>query len=184
MLLIFAGLPGTGKSTLARAMAPLLGAAVLDKDVIRAALFEPGRVEYSQEQDDFCQELMLQTAAWLLAKDPALYVFLDGRTFSKEYQRRRVIDSGYHWALIECVCNEQSALRRVAAQPDHPAKNRTAALYREVARAWEPIPPPKLMVNTDEPLEACVTQAVDYITAARSAAKPNLPTRPTGTPTP
>lgn len=184
MLVMFAGLPGTGKSALARALASLLGAAVLDKDVIRAALFEPGRVEYSQEQDDFCQELMLQTVGWLLAKDPALYVFLDGRTFSREYQRRRVMDSGYSWALIECVCDEQTALDRVAAQPDHPAKNRTAALYREVARAWEPIPAPKLTVNTDEPLEACVTRAVAYITAARRAAKPNSPTRPTGTPTP
>ena len=68
MIVIMAGLPGTGKSTLARALAQRLPGAVLDKDAIRAALFQPAYVEYSPAQDDFCQEIMLQTAAYLLAK--------------------------------------------------------------------------------------------------------------------
>src|SRR5689334_7010040 len=63
MIVMMAGLPGSGKSTVARAIAQRLPGTVLDKDVIRAALFDPARIEYSQEQDDFCQEIMLQTAA-------------------------------------------------------------------------------------------------------------------------
>src|SRR5947209_2269421 len=46
MLIAMAGLPGTGKSTLARQMARALSGVVLDKDVIRAALFPPALVEY------------------------------------------------------------------------------------------------------------------------------------------
>jgi predicted kinase len=42
-----AGLPGTGKSTLARVLANDLGGVVLDKDVIRAALFPAALIEYS-----------------------------------------------------------------------------------------------------------------------------------------
>jgi len=72
MIVIMAGLPGTGKSTLARALAQRLPGTVLDKDAIRAALFQPPHVEYSLAQDDFCQEIMLQTAAYLLAKDAEL----------------------------------------------------------------------------------------------------------------
>ena len=53
-------LPGMGKSTLARALAHRLPGAVLDKDAIRAALFQPAHTEYSLAQDDFCQEIMLQ----------------------------------------------------------------------------------------------------------------------------
>ena len=118
MIVIIAGLPGTGKSTLAQALAQRLPCAVLDKDSIRASLFQPAYVEYSQAQDDFCQEIMLQTAAYLLSKHADLHVLLDGRTFSRRYQRDRVIEFcsqlGTTWATMECVCSEATALGRIA----------------------------------------------------------------------
>jgi predicted kinase len=64
MLIAMAGLPGTGKSTLAHHLAHALAAIVLDKDVIRAALFPPAWVEYSTEQDDFCMSVMFRVSAY------------------------------------------------------------------------------------------------------------------------
>src|SRR5208283_5095100 len=132
MIVILAGLPGTGKSTLAQALAQRLAGAVLDKDAIRAALFQPDYVEYSAAQDDFCQVIMLKTAAYLLKRNTGLHVLLDGRTFSRRYQRERVIEFcsqvGTAWAMVECVCAEQTALRRLSeamAEHSHPAANRT-----------------------------------------------------------
>src|SRR6266481_663135 len=117
MIVIMAGLPGTGKSTLARALAQRLPGAVFDKDAIRAALFQPAHIEYSQAQDDFCQEIMLQSGGYLLSKDSELYVLLDGRTFSRRYQRERVIEFCSQvkttWATLECVCTEETALGRL-----------------------------------------------------------------------
>jgi adenylylsulfate kinase len=170
MIVIMAGLPGSGKSTLARALAQRLPGAVLDKDVIRAALFQPAYVEYSLAQDDFCQGIMLQTAAYLLAKDAGLHILLDGRTFSRRYQRERVIEFcrqvGTTWAMLECVCPQQAALERLAeavAQKSHPAANRTPMLYRQVREAWEPIDQPKLVIDTGANLDACVDQALGYL---------------------
>ena len=170
MIVIMAGLPGTGKSTLARALAQRLPGAVLDKDAIRAALFQPAHVEYSLAQDDFCQEIMLQTAAYLLAKDAELHVLLDGRTFSRRYQRERVIEFcmqvGSTSATLECVCAEQTALRRLAeavAQNTHPAANRTPELYRQIRKTWEPIDHPKLVLDTDANLDSCVDGALRYL---------------------
>ncbi len=172
MIVIIAGLPGTGKSTLARALAQRLPGAVLEKDSIRASLFPPAYVEYSLAQDDFCGDIMLQTAAYLLSKHPELHVLLDGRTFSRRYQRDRVIEFstqlGTTWATLECVCSEASALGRIAeavAANSHLAANRTPQLYREIRKAWEPIDPPRLVIDTDEPLEACVDRALRYLTA-------------------
>src|SRR5437879_3880426 len=172
MIVIMAGLPGTGKSTLARALAQRLPGAVLDKDAIRAALFQPAHVEYSLTQDDFCQEIMLKTAAYLLAKDTELHVLLDGRTFSRRYQRERVIEFceklGSAWAVLECVCAEQTALGRLAeamARKIHPATNRTPELYRQIQKTWEPIDPPKFVSDTDDSLDSCVDQARRYLAA-------------------
>jgi predicted kinase len=157
MIVMMAGLPGTGKSTLARALAERLEGMVLDKDVVRAALFAPGLLEYSAEQDDFCMEIMLKTAGYLLKKHSGLHVLLDGRTFSKRYQRERVIElcprAGTKWAILECVCSEETALHRLAAgRESHMAKNRTAELYREIRDGWETIEEPKLVVDTDREL--------------------------------
>jgi adenylylsulfate kinase len=170
MIVMMAGLPGTGKSTLARALAQRLPGAVLDKDAIRATLFQPAHVEYSLAQDDFCQGIMLQTAAYLLAKDAELHVLLDGRTFSRRYQRERVIEfcsqAGITCATLECVCAEQTALGRLAeavAQNTHPAANRTPELYRQIRKAWEPIDGLKLVIDTDANLNSCVDQALRYL---------------------
>jgi predicted kinase len=170
MIVIMAGLPGTGKSTLARALAQRLPGAVLDKDAIRAALFQPAHVEYSPAQDDFCQEIMLQTAAYLLGKDAELHVLLDGRTFSRRYQRERVIQFCSQvettWATLECSCAEQTALGRLTeavVANTHLAANRTPELYREIRKAWEPIDHPKLVIDTDANLDFCVDRALRYL---------------------
>ena len=54
-----------------------LAGCVLSKDEIRAALFAPDDIEYSTAQDDFCMDVMLQTAGFLLREDPERKVFLD-----------------------------------------------------------------------------------------------------------
>ncbi|HLJ44418.1 MAG TPA: ATP-binding protein [Bryobacteraceae bacterium] len=166
MLVIMAGLPATGKSTLARALSERSNGVVLDKDPIRRALFPPHEIEYSSEQDDFCMELMLQTAAYLWRRNPERVVFLDGRTFSHEYQIRRAVEfagsAGQPFRIIECVCSEATARRRLEhdiAEQRHPAANRDFALYLRVKAAFEPITLPKLIVNTDGPLAEAVAQA-------------------------
>src|SRR5882762_4307042 len=91
MIILMAGLPGTGKTTLAYALAEITGGSVLSKDQIRAALFSQEDIEYSVAQDDLCMEVMLQAARFLLQKNPQRKIFLDGRTFSRRYQIDRVL---------------------------------------------------------------------------------------------
>jgi predicted kinase len=163
MIVMMAGLPGTGKSTLARALAKRMSGVVLDKDEIRRALFPPEDIEYSTEQDDFVLEIMLETARFLLQKDAGRHVFLDGRPFSRRYQLERVMEYakglGQEWRIVECVCPEETARRRIEEQ-DHPAGNRDFALYLRVKARFEEIGFPKAVVDTERPLEECVEEVL------------------------
>jgi adenylylsulfate kinase len=170
VIVAMAGLPGTGKSTIARQLAGILPAVVLDKDRVREALFPAALVEYSTRQDDFCMDIMLQTAAYLLHNNAAQHIIIDGRTFSQEYQVIRVKG----WAaqvempleIIECVCSDDTAQRRLAAdvaEGKHLAGNRDVALYMALKARFQPIQGPKLVVNTDHDLAACVAQCLAYL---------------------
>jgi len=169
MIILMAGLPGTGKTTLARELAEHTGGAVLSKDEIRAAIFSPKDIEYSTTQDDSVMEVMIQEARLLLRKDPARNVFFDGRTFSRRYQIERVLavakELDQPFRIIECICSDETARRRLDVERDdsHPAHNRTFALHQKVKGYFEPITYPKTAVCTDEPLEQCVLQAMAAI---------------------
>jgi len=169
MIVLMAGLPGTGKTTIARELASRTQGAVLSKDEIRAAIFSLRDIEYSVEQDDFVMEVMLDTARFLLQRSPDRTIFLDGRTFSRRYQIDRVLsfarESSQSWVILECTCSEESVRKRLdTPDPLHPAHNRTFALYLEMKSRFEPIIYPKITLNTDEPLDRYLSQALAAIT--------------------
>ncbi len=170
MLIVMAGLPGTGKSTVARRLSQILRAPVLDKDAIRAALFRPEDIEYSRQQDDLCVEIALQVAAFLLRRRQNRPVILDGRTFSRSEDVTHLLDAAQTMSaqvvFIECVCSEETALQRLEQDQmtgTHPAKNRGIALYRHLRATADPLTTPHLSVNTEEPLDDVITACLAYL---------------------
>jgi len=165
-----AGLPGTGKTTLARELALRTSGRVLSKDEFRHAIFSSEEIEYSSKQDDFCLHLMLGTAGYLLARNSTRKMFLDGRPFSRRYQIENVLAAAGRlhqpWLILECVCSEETVRRRLEADATsgaHLAENRDFQLYLEVKARFEAITFPKTMISTDDSLESCIEQALGVL---------------------
>jgi predicted kinase len=155
-LVVLAGLPGTGKSTVAHALAARLDAVVLDKDAARAALFEPRDVEYTREQDDFVVHVLLELLAFHSQRGARKVAVFDGRTFVRSEAREQLVRATakahavVHW--IECTCATELARERLAvdaAGGSHPAANRTPLLHDQLAALAEPFTEERLVLRTD-----------------------------------
>lgn len=174
MIVLMAGLPGTGKSTLANELAAQTSGRVLSKDELRHAIFGAEEIEFSSAQDDFCLNLMLETAEYLLSRSPTRLIFLDGRPFSRRYQIENVVAAAASmnqpWRILECICSDETAQRRLAADAQsgvHPAGNRDFQLYLEVKSRFETIVHPKTVIETDQPRQSSLQQALAALRTER-----------------
>jgi predicted kinase len=168
LLVAMAGLPGTGKSTLAAALAEALPAVVLDKDKLRAGLIPTEKIEYSRAQDDYIFELLLKAAEYNLNR--CRNVILDGRTYTRRYQVERVElfarEQEADLRIVECVCPQKLALQRL--QNDliagvHPAADRSPDLYMKLIAESELIEMKHLKVDTSQNIEFCLAACIGYL---------------------
>jgi predicted kinase len=180
MIVQLAGLPGTGKSTLAAAIRDRLGLAclVLDKDRVRHALYGDAHTEYNRPQDDFVVSLLHQAAARHLASREDASIILE-RTCTRAYQLADAVTlaarAGRPLAVIECVCPDHVARDRLAdarRAHAHPAANRDFHLYQKLRAEADPITVPVLRLPTDTPIGESAARALAYL--ARVAAETAL----------
>ena len=170
MIILMAGLPATGKSTVAQALASALPGVILNKDRARTALFPPSEIDYSVSQDDLVMDILRQATAYILRRDRSKHVLIDGRPFAKRYQlepwKTLAAELDVPVRIIECVCADEIARQRLAsatARGDHVAANRDYAMYRRLKAGFEPIVDPKLVLDTQQSLEQCVAAALAYL---------------------
>src|SRR5437764_8986344 len=171
MLIAMAGLPGSGKSTLATCLEERLGAVVLDKDRVRAALFPPRVLDYSAGQDDITMAAIYPAVRAIHKANAGQAVVIDGRTYLRPGQVRSLLDLaeslGEAPHVIECVCDDAVArerLERDLARGGHPAGNRTFALYLSLKADAEPIAVPHLVVDTGRlSLAECAARCLGYL---------------------
>ncbi|HZP57364.1 MAG TPA: ATP-binding protein [Dehalococcoidia bacterium] len=157
------GEPGSGKSTVARALAHRIGAVVLDKDVIKSALLRAGLDEARAAPAAY--EAYFDLARMLVRQGAA--VVLDNPVFWPRVEEQWLALAalaGSPPLLIECVCADRGELRRrlaareaLASQPREPLD-----LARHAGAAPTAFQP-RLALDTLRPLAPLVDEAVAYV---------------------
>jgi hypothetical protein len=175
VLLVVCGLSGSGKSHLSDALAALSGFKVISSDVVRKELGGLGPLERAESRH-YTPEFNTRTYAELgrraaAALDAGGAVIVDA-TFRQAEDRRSFGGAGAellrHARFIECIAPRELRLRRAkrrAAGRD--ASDATAAIaaaqtFDELA---ELTPDRHLLLRTDRPAAACVTQIECWLDA-------------------
>jgi predicted kinase len=193
LLVQMSGAPGTGKSTLARAIAPELHAAVLDHDLIKATLVEhitlpamagapAGDARPDQAAGRVSYTLARRLAAGLL--DTGITVILDSPCFYQEQLdagQQVAADHGAGYRYVECVTESldviAARLRTRTAYPTQyrdmdqvPASaGRTAAAGSAGWRQWiDGMKRPAdrsvyLRVDTGRPAPECAAEILRFL---------------------
>ena len=151
LVIAMAGLPGSGKSALARELERRLGALRWDKDELRELLFPAARVAHDRALNDFCMELAYSGIGQAAKRVPVL--ILDGRPFTERAQRERAREAaraaGVPLVFVLCTAPMQ-VLRARITQGAHVAPDRDVSLLERVSARTDPFEGDEIRVDTSE----------------------------------
>ena len=165
VLVIFRGLPGTGKSHLVHQLVHALpGLHVLSRDALRAAVLP--HPAFSEEEKALVDDLVCSMAGFLL--DRSRSVVIDGAALSSAARVDALVQVAASRRLpvkiVECMCRQETALSRIAGDDgSHEAGDRGEALYFQVKSRFQPVPHDCLIVDTDRPNDENLAAIVEYV---------------------
>lgn len=139
MIVLFCGLPGVGKTSLANELAPLINAIVLSTDKIRKEVIS--KPTYTKEEKRLIYDVMLLVARYL--HDAAGINCILDATFNTEKSRRTVIEklvnvSSDQIYIVECICPEDVVITRLKARKGD-YSDADIDIYRKMKQLYEPV---------------------------------------------
>ncbi|MBI2122286.1 MAG: dephospho-CoA kinase [Candidatus Sungbacteria bacterium] len=148
LLIIVCGLPGTGKSTVAKILAQRLGAKLLRTDVIRKEIFRQPRYD-AKNVDRVYRELFLQAQK----SEETRNIILDA-TFSKKKHRKTALRIakllGRRFVIIETMCSVAVVHLRLNKRTHRSISDARFSQYLAMRQSFEKIREPHYVINTSK----------------------------------
>ena len=163
ILIVLIGLPGSGKTTLARWLAAHSRLTVVSRDAIRAAMFP--ECAYTLEEKLAAYSAMKSAIGVSLALRRR--VCTDGITFANQADRNDMAElaaaAGAPLAFVHCDCPVQIAQDRIAADTETVFPDRNAAAVTEVASRMAPMPSDAYRLDMTQPLGVLGHELLSYL---------------------
>lgn len=171
IVVLLAGLPGAGKTTLARAVARLVpGLRVISRDDLRRELHERPSLSVEEKRATF-EELLRRLGSQVAEGHDVL---VDGMPFSRREERRAAADAAHDAGalplLVWCDLPVELAAARVARGPATAPADRTPELARSVAARFEPIEGEHLRLDMERDAAANARQLAEAMRRRRQLA--------------
>ena len=153
ILFLVCGLPGTGKSVVARYIAKKTNSLLLNTDVIRKKLFK--KPKYSEGEKGRVYDMLFKLAEKALKgsrKKVSKNVVLDGTFYRKilrERAKRLAEKVGSKFVLIEVVCSEEIAKQRLEKRAgEKSVSDADFCVYKKIKEQFEAISEKHFVIDT------------------------------------
>ena len=180
VLIIFAGLIGTGKSTLSKILSKKLDIPIISSDIVRKALSGISPIEhryedfkkgiYSKEFTERTYAEMLKRARNILAKDSS--VILDA-SFQRKSDRKMVLNMadelGIKVFVVETLCKDEEIKKRLNTRINDKkqASDGRWEIYSRQKEVFEAIDEigddSHIIVDTTEPIDVCIEKILERL---------------------
>jgi predicted kinase len=161
MIVVICGLPGVGKTTLARGLAPLINAAVLSTDKIRKELI--ATPTYIWQERRLVYDVMTLIAKY--CQNAGINCILDA-TFTTENSRkelrRKLALKCNQFSIIECICSEDVIVSRLRNR-ENDFSDADITIYRKMKNIYEPVRGEHIIVGTSNPSNIDIKKIAEQI---------------------
>jgi predicted kinase len=170
-LIIFSGLPGTGKSSLAEAVARHLSAPVFAKDWLEAVLLrcqlQPGVKNPAWSLGYAGYELLTTLAErQLMLGQSVILDSVAGFESIRQQWRDLAVRYSATWRVIECICSDETIHRQRLAVRQRMIPGWHELAWSEVERvgtSYTPWQDECLVLDSIDPLDENIAKALWYI---------------------
>jgi predicted kinase len=146
LIIVICGLPGVGKITLARDLAPLINAVILSSDKIRKELVP--KPTYTRQEVKLIYDVMMLLAKYLY--NAGINCIIDA-TFNKQDSRselkKKLMIPEEKLCIVECVCPEDIITSRLKSRRND-YSDANFSIYERMKKTYEPILEDHIVVDT------------------------------------
>ena len=169
VLIMLSGLPGTGKSSLARRLVEILPFVIIESDWVRKTLFPQS--QYTGEESYWVHRTCHALMTKLLRK--GVRVIYDATNLHERHRELvyRLADSaGARLVIVKTVVPEEVASERLRGRHEDGGDHRDISdadwrVYKRMARRADPIGRNYIVVDTTEDLEPAITKILRLMRA-------------------